>query len=221
MIKSVIFDMDGVLVDSEAAITVAAIEALRSWNIDAKESDFKPFTGMGEDRFIGGVAEKYGLVYEKSMKDKAYEIYLETAGERVKVYPESKIVLNKLKELALPFALASAADKIKVECNLDCIGIDPKAFAAIVTGSDVVKKKPDPEIFLTAAHEAGFSPKSCLVVEDALSGVQAAKSAGMLCLALTTSFDKNSLLNAGADFVSDNLGELLNIVERRKGNEHK
>jgi len=214
MINTVIFDMDGVLIDSEEAITLAAQEALRFWGVHAEFDDFKQFTGMGENKFIGGVSAKYGVEYTFDMKDKTYEIYVATAAERVTVYPWSKQVLDGLVRRGIKFALASAADYTKVACNLKCIGVDPGVFAAIVTGSDVEHKKPHPEIFLTAAKNAGFNPAETLVVEDAISGVQAAKAAGMPCLALTTSFDEQTLQNAGADFVSTTLTDIFELIER-------
>ena len=213
MINAVIFDMDGVLVDSEEAITLAGIEALESWGIDAKPEDFKPFTGMGEDKFIGGVAEKHGVPFTFAMKDKAYEIYVATAKERITVYPWSKPVLDGMAQRGIKIALASAADAVKVACNLACIGVDKSIFSALVTGSDVTHKKPHPEIFLTAARKAGFDPSQTLVVEDALSGVKAAKSAGMLCLGLTTSFAESELRKAGADFVSHTPGDIFDIIK--------
>ncbi len=208
--------MDGVLVNSEQAITLASMEALRFWGIEAKEDEFKPFTGMGEDMFVGGVARKHGKTYQPEMKQKAYEIYIETAKDRVFVFPDTLKVLKALDALGFPFALASAADREKVLCNIYCIGASPEIFKVIVTGSDVKNKKPDPEIFLTAAKKASFNPAETLVVEDALSGVKAAKSAGMSCLAVTTSFDKESLSEAGADYVVESLSELINIIERVK-----
>lgn len=206
--------MDGVLIDSEKAITLAALEALKFWGVKAKFEDFKQFTGMGENKFIGGVAAKYGVPYNFDMKDKTYEIYVATAAERVQVYQWSKAVLTGMAERGIKIALASAADCTKVECNLKCIGVDPSIFTAIVTGSDVKHKKPHPEIFLTAAKKAGFNPAETLVVEDAVSGVQAAKAAGMRCLALTTSFEDRTLREAGADFVSAKLDDIFELIER-------
>ncbi|HZK38755.1 MAG TPA: HAD-IA family hydrolase [Clostridia bacterium] len=214
MISTVIFDMDGVLVDSEEAITLAGIEALKDWGIDAKADDFKPFTGMGENKFIGGVAEKHGVAFTPDMKDKAYDIYIKKAKDRVTVYPWSKTVLDGMAQHGIRIALASAADAIKVACNLECIGVDKSIFSALVTGSDVKHKKPHPEIFLTAASKAGFEPSKTLVVEDALSGVQAAKAAGMQCLALTTSFSAAELYDAGADFVSQTLNDVFELIEK-------
>lgn len=207
--------MDGVLTDSEPAITQAAIESLREWNIEAKHDDFKQFTGMGDDKFIGGVANIYGVEYSLDMKKRAYEIYIETARERVNVFDWSKPLILKLKESGYKVAIASASDLIKVKCNIACIGVDPDIFDAIVTGSDVKNKKPDPEIFLKASEKAGMemvTTDNTIVIEDALSGCQAAKSAGAVCIAVTTSFTCDKLKEAGTDYITNDLTEAFDII---------
>lgn len=203
--KLVIFDMDGVLVDSEPAITKASIQTLAENGITAKYDDFKSFTGMGDDKFISGVCEKYSAPYDPVLKERAYELYIKHAAEWIEVFGWSKDILTKLHGLGYSLAVASASDTVKVECNLKQIGIDTAIFSALATGSDVTNKKPAPDIFLFAAKKAGFDPKDCLVVEDAVSGIQAAKAAGMRALGVTTSFDANTLQNAGADFVTNDL----------------
>ena len=210
--KLIIFDMDGVLVNSEPAITKASIQTLAEIGIKAEFDDFKPFTGMGDDKFISGVCAKYGAEYDPELKKRAYEIYIERAHEWIEVFNWSKPILTSLHELGYSIAVASASDMIKVECNLRQIGIDTKIFCTIVTGSDVTRKKPAPDIFLCAAEKAGFDPRDALVVEDALSGIEAAKAAGMRALGVTTSFDADALQGAGADFVLDDLSVLPSIV---------
>ena len=212
MIKLVIFDMDGVLIDSEEAVTVAAVEALESWGIKASPSDFKQFTGMGENKFIGGVAELYGKEFDPAMKDLTYKIYVDTADERVTVYPWSKPIVSRLNQAGYKTAIASAADKIKVDCNVKCIGLDLSVFSAVITGSDVTRHKPNPDVFLKAAEKSGIAPQYSLVIEDAVSGVQAAKAAGMTCIALTTSFDEETLRNAGADYVLPGLENAFELI---------
>ncbi len=214
MVKGIIFDMDGVLVDSEPAITYASIEVLKTLGISAKPIEFKPFTGMGDDKFIGGVLEAHGGVYKPEYKEQAYKIYIETADKNVTVYPWSKKIINELKARGYKLAVASASDLKKVSCNLSCIGVELSLFDAIVTGSDVERKKPAPDIFLLAAEKAGLAPDSCIVAEDALSGVMAAKSAGMTAVGVTTSFPKEKLLEAGADFVTEDLSELPDIADK-------
>ena len=103
---------------------------------------------------------------------------------------------------------------MKVECNLRCIGADPSVFAALITGSDVKNKKPAPDIFLLAAEKAGVDTSSIVVFEDAISGVMAAKAAGCVCIAVTTSFPADKLYQAGADFVVDDLSLAPEIIEK-------
>lgn len=213
MKKGIIFDMDGVLVDSEPAITYAAIKVLRRLGVEAKEEEFKPYTGMGDDKFIGGVLESHGGSYHPEYKAEAYDIYCQTATERVKVFPWSKAIITALHDKGYAVCVASASDIRKVECNLACIGVDLSLFDAIVTGSDVERKKPAPDIFLKAAQKAGLSPENCLVAEDAVSGIMAAKTAGMTAVAVTTSFSEQALREAGADYVLDSLITLPTLAD--------
>jgi len=206
MLKGIIFDMDGVLVDSEPFICEAAIRMFAERGLNVKPEDFIPFVGAGENRYIGGVAEKYGFPIDiERDKARTYEIYGEIVKGRIEPLPGVHEFIAKARARGLKLALASSADRVKIDINLREIGIAPETFDAIVSGQDVIRKKPDPEIFLTAAKRLGLAPEECLVVEDAVNGVAAAKAAGMRCLALTTSFTKEDL--AGADWFASNLAE--------------
>jgi len=230
MLKLVIFDMDGVLVDSEAAIRQASIDSLKeSFGLEPKHSDFKEFTGMGDDKFIGGVAEKYGKSYDVQLKNRAYEIY-EEKKDRVKVFPNAKKLIQNCYNIGLSCAVASASDFIKVKINLDRIKVGKsikiirnedknrktKRPLFVITGSEVKNKKPDPEIFLKAAEAAGISPEYAIVIEDAVSGVKAAKAAGMTCIAVTTSFSRKLLSEAGADHIVNKLYDAFDIIKNLK-----
>ncbi len=206
MIKGVLFDMDGVLVDSEEYIAKAAVEMFRREGLEVKEEDFIPFVGSGEDRYLGGVAEKYGLTIDiNDAKVKTYKIY----GELVEgeLSPLSGVLdfIEKAKLKGLKLAVATSADKIKMEINLGNIGISKDTFDATVNGLEVERKKPFPDIFKLAAEKIGLKPQECLVVEDAVSGVEAAKSAGAMCLGLMTSFTREEL--AQADWISNTLAD--------------
>lgn len=203
----VIFDMDGVLVDSENAMKETSIESLERFGINPKKDDFVEFTGMGEDAFIGGVAGKYDLKYNHEMKDYAYMLYAKKAKELVYVYPQVKDILFEAKQHGFAIAVASAADLIKVEINLECIGIEMDFFDAVITGSDVKNKKPDPEIFIKAAETMEVAPGDCIVIEDAVSGIKAAQAAGMASIGITTAFCKDELLVLSPDYVTANIGE--------------
>lgn len=212
MDKTVIFDMDGVLTDSEPAITRASMEALAEFGIEAEFGDFRQFAGMGDDIYIGGVARLHGGEYDVAMKKRAYEIYQQRT-ERINVFPWSKNVVETLHNMGYKTAVASASDVDKVFCNIRCIGVKDGSFDAVVTGSDVQRKKPAPDIFLKAAEKVGADPKKCIVAEDAVSGVMAAKAAGMTAVAVTTTFPADKLKEAGADYIVDDLMKLVEIAE--------
>lgn len=208
--------MDGVLVDSEDAMKTTSIESLKRYGINPVKEDFTEFTGMGEDAFIGGVARKYGLEYNKEMKDYAYKLYVERARELVYVYPDVLQVLREVRRSGCKMAVASAADLVKVRTNLACIGLEDGFFHTIVTGSDAVNKKPHPEIFLNAAKRLGVDPKNCIVLEDAVSGIRAAASAGMESIGITTAFEREVLLAAGAGFAVDDIVQAYDIISKWK-----
>lgn len=212
--NAVLFDMDGVLVNSESVITEAAILALREFGVNADYSEFHQFTGMGENSFIGGVAMLHGKEYTLDMKSRTYEIYLELIPGLIEVYPGTKPLLERLKLAGIPAALASSADSVKVKANLQAADIPEDLFSAIISGDDVVNKKPAPDIYLLAAERCGASPEEAIVVEDAISGIQAAKAAGMKCVAVMTSFDERTLRDTGADAVCGDISGVWDCLEQ-------
>jgi beta-phosphoglucomutase len=197
MIKGVLFDMDGVLVDSESFISRAAIMMFIEHGIAAKSEDFHPFVGTGENMYIGGVASKYGLDLDIiKAKARVYEIYGEIAFGNLYALPGAHDFISRCRSRNLKLALATSADKVKLEINLREINLPPELFNSIVTGEDVTNKKPFPDIYIKAALNIGLKPEECLVVEDAVSGIRAGKSAGCRCLAVTSSFGASALNEA-------------------------
>jgi len=197
MIEAVLFDMDGVLVDSEEFITKASILMFAEKQLFVNKEDFKPFTGMGEDRFLGGVAEKYGFPFNVDKdKKRTYEIYQEITRGKLKPLPGVIEFINKCREKNLRIAVATSADEIKMHCNLREIGIPASTFDATVNGLEVERKKPFPDIYLEAAMRLKVKPGNCLVVEDAISGEKAGKEAGCKVLAITGSFAAEEFLLA-------------------------
>jgi HAD superfamily hydrolase (TIGR01509 family) len=203
----VIFDMDGVLCDSEELICEAAIRMFKqNHGVDVQPGDFKPFVGTGEDRYIAGVAEKHHVKLEPE-RDKAttYDIYLQIIKGRLQPLPGALSFISNCKQRGIKIAVATSADYVKMNGNLTEIGLPAETFDACVNGLDVERKKPAPDIFLKAAAKLGLDPGRCLVVEDAENGCQAAKAAGAMCLGLTTSFSAEALRAAGADWTAPDL----------------
>ncbi len=213
MIQAVIFDMDGVLVDSEFAMRKAAILALKEWGVQANHEDFIPFTGAGEDRFVGGVAELHGVPYAVEMKHRAYEIYLEICERDIVRFEAIPETVEALSAMGLKLAIASAADSIKVKANVQAAGIDPMLLGALVTGDDVKKKKPDPSAFLLAAEKLGVEPKNCVVIEDAVNGIKAAVNAKMFSVGIPSSFAAEELTAVGADKIAEKTCLLPELIQ--------
>ena len=199
--------MDGVLVNSEPFIMKAAIQMFAELGLKIIPEDFVPFTGTGENRFLGGVAEKYNFPVDiPQAKKRTYDIYLEIIKGKLKPLAGAREFVKNCRNLGKKTAIASSADWRKVEGNLLEIKLPAELFDAVVAGEDVVHKKPSPDIFLLAAKKIGIDPKDCLVIEDALSGIQAAKSAGCKCLGITSSYTVEKL--PGADFYAPDLAHV-------------
>ncbi len=197
MIKGVLFDMDGVLVDSERYICQAAIRMFAEIGVNVKEEDFIPFVGAGENRYVGGVAEKYGIKENvETLKARTYAIYEQITKGKLEPLAGVHDFIKKCKAQGLKLAVATSADRVKMEINLKEIGLPEDTFHATINGLEVERKKPFPDIFIGAAKKLGLNPKDCLVVEDAINGIDAAKAAGARVLGLTTSFTKEQLCKA-------------------------
>ncbi|HRT08934.1 MAG TPA: HAD-IA family hydrolase [Candidatus Paceibacterota bacterium] len=196
-IRAVIFDMDGVLTDSEPLINAAAVAMFRERGLAVQPEDFAPFVGAGEDRYLGGVAEKYSFALDLAdAKRRTYEIYLEMVPKRLERFPGAVELVEGCRRAGLRVAVASSADRVKVEANLRQIGLPWETWDAVVAGEDVAAKKPAPDIFLVAAGRLGVAPGCCVVVEDAVNGVRAAKAAGMRCVAVAQTFGAERLQEA-------------------------
>jgi beta-phosphoglucomutase len=206
-LRAVIFDMDGVLTDSEPLINDAAVAMFRERGVPVAPEDFLPFVGTGENRYLGGVAEKHGVRFDlEEAKRRTYEIYLALVPTRLAAFPGAVAKAREFRGAGLRLAVASSADLVKIEANLNCIGLPPAWWDAVVSAEDVVHKKPAPDIFLAAARKLGLEPGTCTVIEDAVSGVQAARAAGMRCVAVAQTFPPAKL--AEADLIRPTLAEV-------------
>ncbi len=207
IIQGVIFDMDGVLCDSEKFICEAARQMFAErHNCTVQAEDFIPFVGTGENRYLGGVAQKYGIAWDLAAdKTRTYEIYLEIIRGRLEPLKGIGEFISACRERGMKLAVATSADRMKMDGNLREIRLPEESFDVCVTGNDIEHKKPHPEIFLTAAKGLDLPPDRCLVVEDAPNGIRAARAAGSPCLALTTSFTKVRLRRERPDYIATDL----------------
>lgn len=206
-ITAVIFDMDGVLTDSEPLINAAAIAMFKEKGLTVQPDDFLPFVGTGEERYVGGVAEKYHFPLDPvAGKQRTYEIYLDLVPSQLEAFPGVHELVNACRTAGLRVAVASSADRIKVVANLKKIELPPESWDAVVTGENVQHKKPVPDIFLLAAQRLGVAPEQCVVVEDAANGIQAAKAARMRCVAVAQTLPAHQLHEA--DVVREKIADV-------------
>ena len=196
MIKGVIFDMDGVLVDNMKIHIEAFVEMGRRYNVtEAPQTDMSALNGRGNDDVMRAllpaeVIDKYGIEALSKEKEAIYRELFEAT-----IAPTEGLValLEQLSAEGIPCAVGSSGPKENVAFVLNRCGIEPY-FKARISGDMVTKCKPDPEIFLTAASQLGVAPEECLVFEDAVSGIEAAQRAGMKVVALTTTHTAEQLL---------------------------
>lgn len=206
-IRAVIFDMDGLLCDSEPLICTAAVTMFRELGVTVARDDFLPFVGTGEDRYISGVAEKHGVSLNlPKAKQRTYEIYLALVPAGLQAFPGAVDLVVSCRRAGLKTAVASSADLIKIKANLSKIGLPVETWETVISSEDVIKKKPAPDIFLAAARKLQVDPTECAVIEDAVHGVEAAIAAGMRCVAVAHTFAAVQL--RAADLVKHRIGEI-------------
>ncbi len=212
-----IFDMDGVLTDSEPLIRAAATAMFAEMGVKVQAEDFRPFIGAGENRYIGGVAERYGVSLDlPRAKARTYQLYLDMVPGRLQPFPGARELVQQCRAAGWRTAVASGADRIKVEANLKQIGLAVKEWDALVCGEDVENNKPAPDIFLVAAGRLAMPPIQCVVIEDAVNGVNAARAAGMGCLAVAHTFTAEKLAAAHRvlpNLVKATLADLQYVLE--------
>jgi HAD superfamily hydrolase (TIGR01509 family) len=205
-----IFDVDGLLVDTEPVIAEATIRMFRElYAVDMTPGDFTPFIGTGAVRYVVGPAEQYGvdIDLEKALQARHDNfVALLREGGDISL-PGAHTLINAAAEHpGWKLALATSSPGEKSRETLEAAHIDPALFDVWVHGDMIVHKKPHPEIYLRAAQELGLSPALCVAVEDAVTGTASAKAAGMACVAVTNSFTAEEL--AEADLIVASLEEL-------------
>jgi beta-phosphoglucomutase len=221
--KAILFDVDGVLVDSEPFIAEAgACMFAELYGTTVNPAEFAPFIGTGEANYLGGVAKAHGLQIDiAAAKKRTYELYFEVIRGRMKAVPGAVDLVRSLRVAGLKSATATSADRVKLDANLKAIGLEEADFDSLVCGNDVSRKKPFPDIYLEAAKRLGVDPRKCLVLEDATEGVLAAKAAGCTCIGLSTTFPASKLVEAGADHILPDLSGGLASLKAAVGSSVK
>ncbi len=185
-VTAVIFDMDGVILDSEPLHLEAANRLLAREGAYLSASENEAYLGWNEAAYWGALKERFRL--ERSPRDYTHErhdVLVELLREHLPIAPGLVPFLEGLVRRDLPLAVASSSERELIDFVLRNGDIE-RFFSVVVSGDEVERCKPFPDIFLDAARQLGQEPAHCVVLEDSVNGVDAARAAGMRCVRVVT-----------------------------------
>lgn len=185
MIKALIFDMDGVLVDSEPFHVEIEKQQFLLNQLPISDEEHHRYMGVASDVMWKEIAKRHSLnvsVEEITEQNRIESIRFFTELQEIPVMPELPELLERLKQKNYPMAVASSSFPEIIELILKRTGLR-KYFQVVVSSQEAGKSKPEPDVFLLAAQKLKVPPHDCLVIEDSKNGIKAAKAAGMRCVA--------------------------------------
>jgi HAD superfamily hydrolase (TIGR01509 family) len=212
-----IFDIDGVIADTEAVNARVSIKVFADlFSLDVVREDFEAGLGRGAEEYVKAGARAHGMDLTDEQVEQATQLrqqyFLKILSEEpLPPFPGvMELMDNAMQREDFRVAIATSGTLEKSRAVLTAVGV-PYQKMVYVNGNDVKHKKPDPELFLTAAERIGIEPTHCVVIEDAPNGVQAAKAAGAKCIAVTNSTIAENL--SQADLVCDSIEQInLNTI---------
>lgn len=180
MIKGILFDFDGVLVRSEPLHMETFLEMLEPYGVKvSKERWYREFAGTGSKHIFTVLVKEFGLDLDVDELVQRRKMLYESrvrAG-RLKAMPGAQDFILEAREKGLKTAIVSGSHRTNVEAALEVLGLGP--VDVVISGDDLERRKPDPAPFLKAAELLELEPQKCLVLEDSVSGCEAARRAGM------------------------------------------
>ncbi|MGD8916960.1 MAG: HAD family phosphatase [Syntrophobacterales bacterium] len=192
-LEAVLFDMDGVIVDSEPLWSEAEKQLLARRNLRYSPSLKSAMMGRDARGAVGCLIEHYDLAETVGeLMEERNQLIAEFFKEHLKAIPGALELVRSVEAGGIMTGLVSSSPKPLVELALEKLSVTV-LFDLILSGDQVVRGKPAPDIYITAAENLGVKPEYCLVIEDAPHGVAAAKGAGMCCLAISTSVSGEEL----------------------------
>jgi HAD superfamily hydrolase (TIGR01509 family) len=206
------FDLDGVLVDSEAVNVRSAFEAFAQFGHELREEDAGGIVGLHPVDYVPGLAARFGMGVDarRELMRRQDAIYRRLWEEEVRPTEAAVETVEKLHRSGRRMALATSSGREHAARCLERLGLT-RAFEFVLTKDDVGRRKPDPEVYLVCARRFALAPRELLVVEDSPVGVEAALAAGARCAALRTALASPSALGS-ADVVLESLAELPELL---------
>lgn len=218
-LESIIFDMDGVLVDSEPWHYDIESQLFNKLGLDVPEDVHLTYVGTAADHLYSDLKERYNLsmsVPELIEWDSEYRLKIFREMDNIKPNPGLIDLLEEIKRSGLKIGIATSSIYELVEIILEKCGINTY-FDTITTTDQAGKSKPAPDVYLLAAKKLVVNPENCVVIEDSSHGINAAKSAGMFCIAYQ---QHNNLLQdaSGADKLIHSFNEInLPLIQEYLG----
>lgn len=210
-IAAVIFDMDGVLLDSEPLHLRATQAVLSEQGASYTERDNRAFFGATDAEMFRALRIRFNLsVPTPVLVEAKRQRLVELVRTEARPMPGIPGILRWLREAGLRLALASSSPPAVIGAALDTLGLDA-TFEVVVSGDEVARGKPAPDVFLTAASRLGIEARRCLVVEDSRNGVLAGKTAGMIVAAVPCPATRHEDFSA-ADLVLPSLEGLRTVL---------
>ena len=208
-VEGILFDMDGVLIDSEPLHEFTLLELSTQFGRRFETyADLQAFKGLPELTAANRMLAQFPHVTLSAAEIIALRLEkIRQNFDRVKMIAGADTFLKRCKAAGYRLGLTTSADPSIQQLAFATFGLSP-SFDAVITGRDVKIGKPDPEPYLLTAVKLGVPATRCMVIEDAVSGVLSGKAAGCLVAAITTSFTAGALLDAGAGFVASSFAEL-------------
>ena len=204
MIEAVLWDLDGVLVDTARLHYQAWHQLLSELGRSLSEEEFRRTFGLRNDLILRDILGEVSAEEVKRLSERKEALFRQHAAGRVTPLPGAVELAQRSRDGGRRMALVTSTPRANIDFVLKQVGL-ADAFDTIVAAEDVSRGKPDPEGFLLAARRLGAAPERCLVIEDAPGGIEAARRAGMRSLAVTTTRPREEL--TAADTVVDSLSD--------------
>jgi HAD superfamily hydrolase (TIGR01509 family) len=179
MSKAILFDMDGLLVDSENLGIEVAVRVCRNLGVELTSEEQRSFIGITDEKFYRELFASRGLDLDvQTALQEHFALYEQLLVSDLKFFQGAASLPKILKDQGRKMALVSGSTRHQIDIILNFLGI-ADCFSVVVSCDDIATSKPNPEGYLTAANLLGEDPGNCIVLEDAESGIKAGKAAGM------------------------------------------